>query len=53
ADANHVNNDVYTDTFGSSQGYQGVTGSTSFNVVPAPASLALLGLGGLVARRRR
>ena len=53
ADANHINNDVYTDTFGSSQAYQGVTGATSFNVVPAPASLALLGLGGLVARRRR
>jgi hypothetical protein len=28
-------------------------GSVSFNVVPAPASLALLGLGGLVAARRR
>lgn len=32
-----------------------VTGSNSFtfNIVPAPSSLALLGLGGLVAARRR
>jgi MYXO-CTERM domain-containing protein len=28
-------------------------GSGSFNVVPAPSALALLGLGGLVAARRR
>ena len=28
-------------------------GTQTFNVVPAPASLALLGLGGLVAGRRR
>jgi len=53
ADANHLNNDVYTDDFGSSTGYQGIAGAARFNVVPAPASLALLGLGGLVARRRR
>jgi len=52
-DTNHLNNDVYTDTFGTSVGYSGVPGSGSFNVVPAPASMALLGLGGLVAGRRR
>ena len=52
-DANHQNNDVYVDTFGTSVSYDGVTGSARFNVVPAPASMALLGLGGLVARRRR
>jgi hypothetical protein len=52
-DTNHLNNDVYTDTFGTSVPYQGITGLASFQVVPAPASLALLGLGGLVAGRRR
>jgi hypothetical protein len=52
-DANHLNNDVYVDTFGGSASYTGIAGAGSFNVVPAPASLALLGLGGLVARRRR
>ncbi|MBK7405422.1 MAG: PEP-CTERM sorting domain-containing protein [Phycisphaerales bacterium] len=54
-DTNHLNNDVYTDTFGSSVSYTGVAGKASFNVanVPAPASLALIGLGGLVAGRRR
>jgi hypothetical protein len=53
ADANHLNNDVYIDDFGGNTSYTGVTGSASFDVVPAPASLALLGLGGLIARRRR
>ncbi|MBK7405423.1 MAG: PEP-CTERM sorting domain-containing protein [Phycisphaerales bacterium] len=54
-DTNHLNNDVYTDTFGSSVPYTGVAGKASFDVanVPAPASLALIGLGGLVAGRRR
>ncbi len=52
-DANHLNNDVYTDDFGTSVSYEGVAGSASFRVVPAPASMALLGLGGLVATRRR
>ena len=52
-DANHLNNSVYTDSFGTSVEYSGVAGSTSFDVVPAPASMALLGLGGLVAGRRR
>ena len=53
SDANHQNNDVYVDTFGSSVPYTGIAGSATFNVVPTPASLALLGLGGLVAGRRR
>jgi len=52
-DANHLNNSVYTDGFGTSVEYSGVAGSASFDVVPAPASMALLGLGGLVAGRRR
>jgi hypothetical protein len=49
----HVNFDVYTDDFGTNVGYDGVVNGFSFRVVPAPASLALLGLGGLVAGRRR
>ena len=53
SDANHQNNDVYTDNFGTSIPYQAVVNGASFRVVPAPASLALLGLGGLVANRRR
>ena len=52
-DANHLNSDVYTDTSGTSVPYQTVAGTARFNVVPAPASMALIGLGGLVATRRR
>ncbi|MFG0304798.1 MAG: VPLPA-CTERM sorting domain-containing protein [Phycisphaerales bacterium JB040] len=33
--------------------FDGVTGTSVFTVVPTPASAALLGLGGLVATRRR
>jgi len=53
ADTNHLNDDVYLDDFGSSVGYDGVYGSATFTVAPAPASVALLGLGGLLAGRRR
>ena len=53
SDANHQNNDVYTDNFGTSIPYTAVVNGASFQVVPAPASMALLGLGGLVATRRR
>ncbi len=49
----HINFDVYTDDFGTSQSYAGDVSGFSFDVVPAPASVALLGLGGLVAARRR
>ncbi len=50
---NHLNFDVYTDDFGTSVPYNGEVFSGLIKVVPAPASLALLGLGGLVAGRRR
>jgi hypothetical protein len=52
-DTNHLNNDVYTDDFGTNVPYDGIAGVASFQVVPAPASMALLGLGGLIAGRRR
>jgi hypothetical protein len=50
---NHLNFDVYTDNFGTSVSYTGVVTPGAFTIVPAPASMALLGLGGLVAGRRR
>ncbi len=49
----HINFDVYTDDFGTSVPYTGDVSGFRFDVVPAPASVALLGLGGLVAVRRR
>ena len=49
----HINFDVYTDEFGTSIPYDGDVSGFRFDVVPAPASVALLGLGGLVAVRRR
>ncbi len=51
--ANHANFSVYTTASGTSVEYTGDVQAGSFRVVPAPASLALLGLGGLVAGRRR
>ncbi|HZW08755.1 MAG TPA: PEP-CTERM sorting domain-containing protein [Phycisphaerales bacterium] len=50
---NHLNFDVYTDDFGTSVSYTGVVTPGAFTIIPAPASMALLGLGGLVAGRRR
>jgi len=49
----HVNFDVYTDTFGGSTGYTGEVFAGLIKTVPAPASLALLGLAGLATGRRR
>ncbi len=49
----HINFDVYTDNFGSSTGYTGEVFPGLMKIIPAPASAALLGLGGLVGARRR
>ncbi len=53
ATENHLNFDVYTDDFGTSVPYTGIVERGQFAIIPAPASMALLGLGGLVAGRRR
>ena len=50
-DSFHYNADVYQDGFGTSEPYDWSTCTTSFDIIPAPASIALLGLG-LVRRRR-
>ncbi|GIK19314.1 MAG: hypothetical protein AMXMBFR77_13970 [Phycisphaerales bacterium] len=50
---NHLNHSVYIDTFGTSKEFTPTIEGFKFDVVPAPASLALVGLGGLVAARRR
>jgi hypothetical protein len=50
---NHVNFDVYTDDFGTSESYDGEVFSGLIKVIPAPASIALFGFGGLAAIRRR
>ena len=50
-DSFHANADVYQDGFGTSLPYDSVTTATSFDIIPAPASIALLGLG-LIRRRR-
>ncbi|HZW11328.1 MAG TPA: hypothetical protein VFF69_15600 [Phycisphaerales bacterium] len=53
-DANHLNNDVYTDEFGSSVPYEGVPGVAEFTIaIPGPGGLLLLGLGALGRRVRR
>jgi hypothetical protein len=53
-DANHLNNDVYTDEFGTSVPYEGVPGVARFTVgVPGPGAVAVLGIAGLRAGRRR
>ena len=51
--ANHANFSVYTNASGVSVEYTGDVQAGSFQVVPAPASLALLGLGSLAIGRRR
>jgi hypothetical protein len=52
-DRNHLNSDVYTDNFGTSVSYDLVEGTARFQVIPAPASAALIGLASLAAGRRR
>lgn len=53
-DADHLNNDVYTDDFGSSQSYQGVPGVARFTVnVPAPAAFGVFAAAPLGRGRRR
>jgi len=49
----HLNHSIYIDTFGTSTEFSPTIEGFKFDVVPAPASLALVGLGGLVASRRR
>lgn len=49
----HINADVYIDDFGSSVPYGITVLPASFAVVPAPASMAVLSLGGMVFVRRR
>ncbi|MCW5775177.1 MAG: PEP-CTERM sorting domain-containing protein [Phycisphaeraceae bacterium] len=49
----HLNHSVYIDDFGTSLEFAPTISGFSFQVVPAPASLALVGLGGLAAARRR
>lgn len=52
-DANHLNNDIYTDDFGTSVSYQQTPSEGAIiHVVPTPATSPLL-CGLLLARRRR
>jgi len=52
-DANHRNNDVYTDTWGTTESYEGIPGVARFTVnVPAPPALAVLGIAALRRARR-
>jgi hypothetical protein len=52
-DANHLNNEVYTDEFGTSVPYEGIPGVARFTVaIPAPGALALLGLAAVRRARR-
>ncbi|MDQ7013305.1 MAG: hypothetical protein Q9O74_05335 [Planctomycetota bacterium] len=53
-DANHLNNDVYTDDFGTSVPYQGIPGTARFTVgIPTPGTLPLLALATLTTLRPR
>ena len=47
----HANVDIYQDGFGTSAAYNYSAVPTTFEIIPAPASIALLGLG-LIRRRR-
>ncbi len=50
---NHLNHSVYTDDFGTSKEATPTIDGLRITCVPTPASLGLIGLGGLVAARRR
>lgn len=53
-DTNHLSNDVYTDTFGSSVSYEGLPGGARFTVgVPGPGAVGTFGVAGWIAARRR
>ena len=51
--ANRINMDIYFSALGGTLGWASVEAETGFEVIPAPASLALLGLAGFAATRRR
>lgn len=50
---NRQNMDVYFTALGGSQAWDAIDGVGAWTVVPAPSTLALLGLGGFAATRRR
>lgn len=53
-DANHLNNDFYTDDFGTSVGFdQNPSEGATILFVPAPAGALVLGIGLLASRRPR
>ncbi len=50
---NRLNMDVYFTPLGGSQAWNAIDAVGHWTVVPAPSTLALLGLGGFAATRRR
>ncbi len=50
---NHLNHSIYVDQFGTSKEATPTIDGLRITCVPTPASLGLIGLGGLVAARRR